>query len=329
MHILSFDALTKVFRSGLTGRCLYTLGPVSLDVQGGEVFGYLGPNGAGKTTTIKLALGLLRPSGGRVTCFGERSTSPCAKRRIGYLPEQPYFYQHLTALELMEFYGDMFGLSRREKRRRAEHLLDLTGLGNFRNTRLSKFSKGMLQRIGLAQALVNDPDLVVLDEPLSGLDPVGRRELRSLILELRAQGKTVFLSSHILQDIEMVCDRVAILQEGKVLRVASVREVMGKEAGPVEIAVRDLPVQRAGRLGVAGAARRGDMTVVTVAPGDEVNRVISDILGCGGRIWSVTPVRETLEDYFMRQVGVGLPGRSDSAPAVERISGTAVGVGTR
>jgi ABC-2 type transport system ATP-binding protein len=316
MSVLAFQAVTKVFKSSLRGKYQYTLGPVSFSVEPGEIFGYLGPNGAGKTTTIKLAMGLLRPSAGRIMCFGLPCESAEAKRRVGFLPEQPYFYQHLTARELLEFYGDLFGMARHDTRRKAEGLLGQVGLADQANTPVSKFSKGMLQRIGLAQALVNDPDLVVLDEPLSGLDPVGRRDIRDLILGLKSRGKTVFFSSHILQDVEMICDRVAILAGGTITRIASVAEVLERSVRWTEVQVDGLGVAAAKALGFGDVVALGDKTVINVAREEELTEALSRLIAAGARISAVVPMRLTLEDYFMSHVGnSGNPGRGPTLPA--------------
>jgi ABC-2 type transport system ATP-binding protein len=300
--ILRFDKVTKVFRSSIAGRHLYTLGPVDLEVERGEILGYLGPNGAGKTTTIKLAVGLLWPSSGEVTCFGKPSSSIEARSRIGFLPEHPYFYQHLTALELLEFYGEVCGMDKAQTRCRADDLLRLTGIHQHKDTPVDKFSKGMLQRLGLAQALINDPELVLLDEPLSGLDPVGRREVRDLILKLKTEGKTVFLSSHILQDVEMICDRVAILSAGRIREVSTVAEVLYGSVERVEIVVQGLTEVQARELGVGRVSERADRVIITLPGGEPVNGVISQVVRSGGKITAVTPLRRTLEEYFMRKI---------------------------
>ncbi len=302
MSALAFEGISKAFRSSLRGKYLYTLGPISFSVETGEIFGYLGPNGAGKTTTIKIAMGLLRPSCGKVLCLGKPSNSAEAKKRIGFLPEQPYFYQHLTAFELLEFYSDMFGLARAESRRRADHLLEAVGLKDSRDTVLAKFSKGMLQRIGLAQALVNDPELVILDEPLSGLDPIGRREIRDLIVDLRSRGKTIFFSSHILQDAEMICDRVGILCDGKILRIAGLAEVLSRSTKWIEIQVEGLSIEKARSLGLVNVSGLGEKTVIAVRPDDDINCTINRLIACGAKISAVVPVRLSLEDYFMTQI---------------------------
>ncbi len=313
--VLHFDQVSKTFRSSIAGRHLYTLGPVSFEVSRGEIFGYLGPNGAGKTTSIKLAMGLLRPSGGRITCFGQPSASLEARGRMGFLPEHPYFYQHLTAVELLELCGDMHGMDRRRVRFKTDELLRVTGLLEARATRISKFSKGMLQRIGLAQALINDPDIVILDEPLSGLDPVGRRELRDLIRHLKAEGKTIFFSSHILQDVEMICDRVAILSNGHILEVARVADMLSESVSSVEIVIEGLPNARLRNLGLGNVETRANLEVVTLAPRMGVNEAVTRIVASGGRVVAVTPLRQTLEDYFMNRIaGMARPKGGHQVP---------------
>jgi ABC-2 type transport system ATP-binding protein len=237
-----------------------------------------------------------------VLIFGTSSEAREAKQRVGFLPEQPYFYQHLTGLEMLMFYGDLFGLDRRRNRARAHELLEAVGLKTAGGTPISKFSKGMLQRIGLAQALVNDPDLVVLDEPLSGLDPVGRRDIRDLVLDLKARGKTIFFSSHILQDVEMICDRVAILSAGKLLRVTGVAEVLDRSVRWIEIQVDGITPEAARGLGLASVSAVGEKTIVNVGHEDELNRTITTLMSAGARVSAVIPMRLTLEDYFMSQV---------------------------
>jgi ABC-2 type transport system ATP-binding protein len=300
--VLRFEGISKVFRSSLTRRHVYKLGPVSFGVEEGEIFGYLGPNGAGKTTTIKIALGLLRPSAGQVTCFGKPSASTEVRGRIGFLPEHPYFYQHLTACELLEFYGQVCGLRTGEVGPRAIELLRMVGLADFGEAQISSFSKGMLQRIGMAQALINDPDLVILDEPLAGLDPVGRREIRDVILGLKARGKTVFFSSHILQDAEMICDRVGILSRGRMLKVASVANALQESIRCVEILLDGLDRGTIKKLGLSDVSESGDRIVVRLGPDADVNRAISDLIASGAKIFAVIPQRQTLEDYFMKEV---------------------------
>jgi len=198
---------------------------LDLNVHEGEVFGFLGPNGAGKTTTIKILMGLIHPTSGTAKIFSHPADNIDVKSKIGFLPESSHFYDYLTASEILSFYGQLFGLSKNLIKERALSLLKRVGLASSAKLQLRKFSKGMLQRIGIAQALINDPDLIILDEPMSGLDPIGRKEMRELILGLKAQGKTIFFSSHIIHDVEMICDRVGILAHGKLLTVGRIDEI--------------------------------------------------------------------------------------------------------
>ncbi|MEZ4467203.1 MAG: ABC transporter ATP-binding protein [bacterium] len=220
---------------------------VSLRVEPGEIFGFLGPNGAGKTTTIKMLMGLIRPTSGTASILGRPLGDREARARLGFLPEHPYFYDYLKPIEFLDFYGRLFRIDARERRRRAEALVDRVGLRHAVNRPLRKFSKGMVQRIGIAQALINDPDLVVLDEPMSGLDPMGRKDVRDLIFALKEQGKTVFFSSHILQDVEALCDRVAIMARGRLRSIGPLHTLLGDE-------VERIDVQPGKRLAGAGGA---------------------------------------------------------------------------
>jgi ABC-2 type transport system ATP-binding protein len=305
MPVLEFKDVRKVLKSGFTRRPLYSLGPLSLEVEAGEIFGYLGPNGAGKTTSIKVAMGILRADSGEVRFFGTRANGTGAKHRVGFLPERPYFYQHLTALELLDFYGELFGIPGRTRRRRAADLLEMTGLGGSADTRLSKFSKGMLQRVGFAQALINDPEIVILDEPLSGLDPAGRRLIRDLILGLKSGGKTVFFSSHILQDVEMICDRVGILLGGRLLRAATMEDILSETLRWVEVAAECVAPESIRRLGAGSVEVKAGSVVLRLGPHVDLDRVLRAISELGGRVLSVVPQRQTLEDYFMRNIEPG------------------------
>ena len=303
--IVKFEGTTKIFRSDLAGRHLYTVGPLDLEVRRGEIFGYLGPNGAGKTTTIKMMMGLLRPSSGRIVYFDGSTTVLRARGRLGFLPEQPYFYQHLTGWELLTFYGRLFGLKGSVLSSRVDNMMWQVGLAKHAGTKVSKFSKGMLQRMGLAQALINNPDIVVLDEPLTGLDPVGRSELRDLIVKLKTEGRTVFFSSHILQDVEMICDRVAILANGKILRMARVPEVLYGSVTSYEVVASNAPHKLIRKLGLGKPSTRGDKTIITMPPDTDLNGSLKRLMAVGVVIEAVNPLRQTLEDYFMRELRLG------------------------
>ncbi len=309
--VISVQGLTKRY-GGPRSRDKVALQDLTLDVPAGEIFGFLGPNGAGKTTTIKLLLGLIAPTAGTGTVLGCPLGSVEARRRLGFLPESPYFYEYLRGPELLAYYGRLCGLGRAESRRRAEALLRQVGLWESRHLHVRKYSRGMLQRLGLAQALINDPDLVILDEPAGGLDPIGRREMRDALLQLRDQGKTVFLSSHILAEVETVCDRVAILHRGRLVATGRIGELLGG-THEMELTVRGSDGALAGHLGrLPGVAiRHGtDATVVVLPAQHLVYQAIDAVREAGGEIVSVLPKRERLEDLFVRLVGT--PGGTPS-----------------
>ena len=224
--VVQVENLRKVFRVGFWGKRVIAVDHLSMDVRRGEVFGFLGPNGAGQTTTIKILMGLIYPSGGQARLFGRSVADPAAKAKLGFLPESPYFYDYLSSREFLRFYGHLFGLWGTALDKRVDELLEMVGMTHARDLQLRKFSKGMLQRVGIAQALINDPELVVLDEPMSGLDPIGRKEVRDLILRLKESGKTVLFSSHILHDAELLCDRVAMILKGRLVASGRVSELI-------------------------------------------------------------------------------------------------------
>jgi ABC-2 type transport system ATP-binding protein len=299
--------LTKDYTTGFwRPRPYRALDRLTLEIDRGEVFGFLGPNGAGKTTTLKLLMQLVFPTSGRAEILGRPAGDLSVKRRIGYLPEHPSFYDHLTAEELLVYFAGLFGYPAAECRARAARLLDLVGLGGERRLQMRKLSKGMVQRVGLAQALVNDPEVVFLDEPMSGLDPLGRRDVRALILSLRDEGRTVFFSSHILADAETLCSRVAILVHGRLMTTGRVSDVVAFRTHGWEAVVEDLPDEALRRL--AGIVTR----VQRIAEGRYAldfssehppREVLPALFESGGRLVSVNPLRDTLEDAFLRQVG--------------------------
>jgi ABC-2 type transport system ATP-binding protein len=306
--VLKTEGLTKIFRVGFWGRRVTALEGLDLEVRRGEVFGFLGPNGAGKTTTLKILMGLMYPSGGRAWLLDRPLGSAEVKQAIGFLPESPYFYDYLTATEFLRFYGELFGLRGPGLSRRIDELLDLVGIPHARHLPLRKFSKGMLQRIGIAQALINDPQLVVLDEPMSGLDPVGRKDVRDLILRLKETGKTVFFSSHILHDAELLCDRVAILVRGRLVAMGGVRELAGcTSTNAIEVAVEGLSQEALAhaRPIVDRIVAQGDRTLLIVTGPDKLNGVLDVLRAAKATLLSVTPQQSSLEDLFMRQVSSG------------------------
>src|SRR5215211_1852017 len=311
MSIIEIENLTKDYEVGFwRKRKVRALDGLTLAVEGGEIFGFLGANGAGKTTTMKLLMRLIYPTTGRARILGRDINDVQMHARIGYLPENPYFYDYLTARELLNYCGELFGYRKRMRERRTEELLSRVRLDEKSwDKQLRKYSKGMLQRVGLAQALVNDPEIVFLDEPMSGLDPIGRREVRDLIASLRASGTTVFMCSHILSDIEVLCDRVAILNRGRLSETGSIEELRERAAGRgeqrIEVTVAGADADQLsdllppGALEVtptAGGAR------VEVGDEKDVDAVLAALRRAGGRLVSVQPVRQSLEELFVREV---------------------------
>jgi len=303
MTPVEVDKLEKTFRQGFFMRRVQAVRGISFAVEAGEIFGFLGPNGAGKTTTIKILTGLIRATSGRASVFGHAVPSPEAMSRVGFLPENPYVYPYLTPREFVELSGRLSGLHGAALRRRADASLERTGIAYAANRQVRRLSKGMLQRTGLAAAMVSDPELLLLDEPMSGLDPVGRKEVRDLILEEKKRGKTIFFSTHILGDVETLCDRVVILRGGEVVVSGKVRELLRSEVRRVEVTLADANDDLAHRLSRDGVAshRMGEHLVVEVEGEAKVPPVLGAALEAGARVVEVTPRRETLEDLFMRR----------------------------
>ncbi|MGH9310027.1 MAG: ABC transporter ATP-binding protein [Vicinamibacterales bacterium] len=304
---ISIDALTKDYWIGFWRKRPYrALDRLSLDVQPGEVFGFLGPNGAGKTTTLKLLMQLIFPTSGRAEILGRPVGDVAARRRIGYLPENPYFYDYLTAEELLQYFARLFGYSGADARRRAAALLDRVGIGpERRRQQLRKYSKGMIQRVGIAQALLNDPEVIFLDEPMSGLDPLGRREVRTLILELRDQGRTIFFSSHILADAEALCSRVAVVAGGQLAACGRLTEILAFQVRSWELVVADLKPEVLAQL-TPQLTRSTEIAAhrfaLELRPDVAPDRFLSEVMATGATLVSLNPVRDTLEDFFVRRV---------------------------
>ena len=298
---LSKDYLVGFWRP----RPYRALDALTLSVEPGEIFGFLGPNGAGKSTTLKLLMQLIFPSSGAARILGRPVGDVSVRRRIGFLAENPYYYDYLTAEELLMYFARLFGYGLADAKTRVTSVLDQVGLGAERRMRLRGFSKGMVQRVGLAQALLNEPEVVFLDEPMSGLDPLGRRDVRDLILSLRQRGCTVFFSSHILSDAEALCDRVAIVAQGKLAAAGRLDELLAYELQGWELVVADVPAPLAeslpARFGPITALSHGRIALKLGADA-EPDQVIRDLRAAGARLESLHPIRHTLEDFFMQRV---------------------------
>lgn len=303
MNAITIENLKKTFRTGFLKRRVDVLHGVDLEVERGEIFGLLGPNGAGKTTTLKCLLRLIFPTEGRITVFGVDNDRPDSLARVGYLPEHPALYPRLLPREILDLAGRLAGLPRDERRARSEFLLERVGLSDARDRAVGRFSKGMKQRVGLAQALMGDPDLLILDEPLSGLDPIGRKDVREILLEQRAAGKTLIFTSHILSDVERLCDRVAILKDGRVSTApTTLGSLLRPEVRRFEVHVDELSERLEaifeGRIKRLPSADQG---VLIVLEGEnDLDEFIDRARGEGKRILSIRPLRETLEALFLR-----------------------------
>ena len=298
---IEIRGLTKSYRIGhIRQKSRLVLRGLDLSVPRGEVFGYLGPNGSGKTTTLKVLTGLLRADQGEISVLGLPLEDRAWRHRVGYLPENPYLYDYLTGREYLEYVGRLFGLDRAERRRRAAELLDRVGLSRSADVSLRRVSKGMLQRVGLAQALVNDPELVILDEPMSGLDPIGRHLVRQLIHELKDAGKTVFFSTHILSDAETLCDRVALLRDGQVVQTGLLSEILTVDVSHLEVLLSGLSAAQVGALGDLRARNLGERWRLEI-PEASLEAIVGQVSRSGGRVLSVLPIRQSLEEFFVRE----------------------------
>lgn len=300
--VLSVSDLKKTFVKPFTGKKVEAVRGVSFEVRRGDIFGFLGPNGAGKTTTIKMLTGLIAPTSGKATILGEPVPSPEAMGKVGFLPENPYVYPYLTPREFVSLCGRLNGMGGKTLASEVERVIERVGIGYAIDRPVRALSKGMLQRTGFAAALVHRPELLVLDEPMSGLDPVGRKEIRDLIVEESEAGRTVFFSSHILSDVELLCEHVCILRQGKVVAKGSIDELLGEGVRRTEITIADATDDLASELGeLAESSRRlGKSLVLEIQGDDVVKTVLVRSLASNARIESVTPKRETLEDIFVR-----------------------------
>jgi ABC-2 type transport system ATP-binding protein len=302
--VLEVCDLHKTFHIGFLRKRVEAVRGVSFEVKRGEIFGFVGPNGAGKTTSIKMMLQLIFPTRGQVKLFGRGTFDPDARRRLGYLPENPYIYSYLRPLEFLDLCGQLTGLGSTERRRRAEALLHRLGIAHAIDRPIGRLSKGMTQRLGFCQALLHEPELLILDEPFSGLDPIGRKEIRDLLLEQKALGRTMLLTSHVLTDVELLSERVAIVKQGRVVAYGAIDELLRPEVRRVEVELSDVkPGLREQLERVATSVRALDENVtLAVVEGDEgVPALLRLSLSEGARVLAVTPHRETLEDLFVRK----------------------------
>jgi len=316
--IVEVEDLVKDVRPGFGLRRKRILDGISLSVESGEIFGFVGPNGAGKTTTLKVLMGLARPTAGRARILGHDVRESAYRRHVGFLPEAPYFYPFLTGAEILRFYARLSGVPERRMAERVDELLAAVGLSHAADVRLRDYSKGMLQRVGIAQALVHDPRVVFLDEPMSGLDPIGRKEIRDLVLKLRDEGRTVFMNTHILSDVDLLCDRIAILVRGRVRYQGRVESFLAAEERESDVVVASLAPETAAlleeRFGarIAPAGANLDLRV----PEKQVDEVLRRVLEAGARVLSVSPRRPSVEEVFLSAVREGEAGdaaREESA----------------
>ena len=306
-EVVRVEAIVKDFRPGLGLRAKRVLHGVSFAVREGEIYGFVGPNGAGKTTTLKVLMGLIRPTSGSASILGCDVTESDFRRHIGFLPENPYFYPFLTGREILRFYARLSGVGAGILAERVQDLLELVGLAHASEARLGTYSKGMLQRVGIAQALIHDPEVAFLDEPMSGLDPIGRKDIRDIILRLKAEGKTVFMNTHILSDVEMICDRVAIIVKGRIRYEGPIREFLKEEEMRSDIVLARLPAAVGKSLSERYKARVqtvGEQVEVQVRDG-QVRDVLEAALQAGAEILSVTQNRISLEHIFLEAVEEG------------------------
>uniref|UniRef100_A0A7C4GGH4 ABC transporter ATP-binding protein n=1 Tax=candidate division WOR-3 bacterium TaxID=2052148 RepID=A0A7C4GGH4_UNCW3 len=305
--------LSKSYRTGFRMKRTEALVDLSLTVNRGEVFGFLGPNGAGKTTTIKILMGLTSPGGGTARLLGRPPSDYRVRAKVGFLPESPYFYEYLTATEFLVMAAQLSGVPGSDVPSRVREMLRLVRMDHAAGKQMRQLSRGMLQRIGVAQALIHDPELVVLDEPMGGLDPVGRREFRDIMADLRDRGKTVFFSTHILADVEIVCDRVGIISAGRMVQLGRLDEILSEEVDAIEVTVAGVTgrYRKAFERVAQRSMQSGELLLLTLRDEEDVERVMAIAREAGARIKAVVPRRRTLEDHFMDKLRQPAEGRRE------------------
>ena len=304
MNAIQARGLRKVFRTGFWMRSVEAVKGVDLDVTEGEIFGFIGPNGSGKTTTIKMLTGLIMPTSGTASIHGVPVPEPASRARLGFLPEGTFFHEYLTGREFLEFHGRLLGVPNEERREQIPALLERVGLPHAGDTRIRRYSKGMRQRIGLAQTLIGNSDLLILDEPMSGLDPIGRKDVRELILSLRDDGKTIFFTSHILADAEVVCDKVAIILEGEIVEHGYLDDLLGKEVEGVDLVIEGVSpaLYEALSADASRTVAQGSRFLLEFADESTAEKAADRVRAEGGRIRSLIPRRRSLEDLLIRDI---------------------------
>ena len=324
-YVVEVNDLHKSFRPQVFGKPVQALRGVTFQVREGECFGYLGQNGAGKTTTMKVLTGLMTPTKGTVTLLGQPSGNEAARRELGYLPENPYFYEHLTPIEALQFYGRLSGLTAAEVKARTPALLERVRLSDAATRRIRGFSKGMRQRLGLAAALIHEPALVMLDEPLNGLDPSGRQLVKDLILEERQAGRTVFLCSHVLADVQELCDRVVVLHGGVVAREGTMHDLLDSRPHSFELTAENVPPELTAKIrATATLFRNAAGTLTARIPGAAAGpELAAAVFAAGGRVLALVPERETLESWFVRLTSVNPTGDTADSKAARAVAESA------
>ena len=295
--LISLNNVSKTFRVGLRRKKIEAVKDISFKVLENEIYGYIGPNGAGKTTIIKLILGLIWQDKGEITIFDKKNTDSSAKKRLGFLPENPYFYDYLTLNEFLDLTGQLFDLTTSERRERIEYLLSKLHIGRWANYHLRKLSRGTLQ-----QALINRPELLILDEPMANLDPIGRKDVRDLLIELKKQGTTIFFSSHILNDAEMLCDKVGIIFNGKIISEGKLSELLKEEIKSYEVIVKSIDRENLEKFFGKVVISQGDNLLLYINNEDTLNKLQNFVSEQNGRILSIMPNKSTLEDYFIDKI---------------------------